>query len=148
MVHRAPPIDLWWRACDHYSRCLKGCCPKPINISICTLCRICTLYSTKNDTCLRKPFCCCSDFPLQTHLLRHKRSSRRHECNPGRSVSEAAPRFRNLYVYEPSTLRKKPSTSSEKPLILGRSLPICGTSCAASAFQKSIPNVGVIFFDF
>ena len=114
MVYWAPPIDLWWRACDHYSRCLKGCCPKPISISTCTLCRICTLYSTKNDACLRKPFCCCSAFPLQAHLLRHKRSSGRHECNPGRSVSEAAPRFRNLCVYEPSTLWKKPSASLEK----------------------------------
>ena len=79
-------------------------------------------------------------FPLQTQLGRHKCSSRRHKDNPRRSVSEAAPCFGNLCVYEPSALREKPS-------ILGRSLLICGTSCAAKAFRKSVPNVGVIFFD-
>jgi len=38
----------------------------------------------------------------------------RHKSSPGRSVSEAAPHFGNLCVYEPSALRKKPSTSSEE----------------------------------
>ena len=63
--------------------------------------------SFKNDVHLRKPFCCCSTFPLQTQLGRRKRS-------PGRSVSEASPCFGNLCVYEPSTLRKEPSASSEE----------------------------------
>ena len=32
----------------------------------------------------------------------------RYKCSSGRSISEAASRFRNLCVYEPSALRKKP----------------------------------------
>jgi len=63
----------------------------------------------KNDVRLRKPFLCCSAFPLQTQLKRHKRRS-------GRSVSKAALRFGNLCVYEPSTLKKKPSASLEETL--------------------------------
>ena len=39
---------------------------------------------------------------------------RRHKCSPGRFISEAAPRFGNLCVYEPSALQKKPSASSEE----------------------------------
>jgi len=53
--------------------------------------------------------------------FRDKRKRRRPKCERGRSkrehgryVSEAAPRFGNLCVYEPSALRKKPSDYSEK----------------------------------
>ena len=56
----------------------------------------------KNDTHLRKT-------TSVTVLLRHyKRSS-------GKSVSETAPFFRNLWGYEPSVLQKKPSNSWKKP---------------------------------
>ena len=67
-----------------------------------------------NDARLRKPFRCCSAFRLLTRLGRHKRSSGRCKRSPGRSVSEAAPRFGNLCVFKPSALRKKPSASSEE----------------------------------
>ena len=33
---------------------------------------------------------------------------------PGKSISKAAPRFGNLYLYKPSALQKKPSASSEE----------------------------------
>ena len=92
----------------------------------------CPTHKMLRYVCLRKPFHCCSAFLLQTQLERHKRS-------PGRSVSEAALCFRNLCVYKPSPLRKK-------PLILGRSLPICSASCAANVPRKSVPNASVIFF--
>jgi len=52
--------------------------------------------------------------------FRDKRKRGRPKCERGRSkreygryVSEAAPRFGNLCVYEPSALQKKPSDSSE-----------------------------------
>ena len=102
-----------------------------------------TVRVFKNDARLRKPFRCCSAFPLLTWLGRRKRS-------PGRSVSEAALRFGNLCVFKPSALRKKPLLR-KKPSIPGRSLPICGRShpicsrsCAANTFWKSVPNVGVL----
>ena len=37
-----------------------------------------------------------------------------YKCSSGRSISEAAPHFWNLCVYEPSTLRRKPSNSRKK----------------------------------
>ena len=45
---------------------------------------------------------------------RPKRECGRSKRERGRYVSEAAPRFGNLCVYEPSALRKKPSDSLEK----------------------------------
>ena len=45
---------------------------------------------------------------------RPKRERGRSKRERERYVSEAAPRFGNLCVYEPSALRKKPSDSSEK----------------------------------
>ena len=45
---------------------------------------------------------------------RPKRERGRSKRERGRYVSEAAPRFENLCVYEPSALQKKPSDSSEK----------------------------------
>ena len=112
------------------------------------------VHVLKNDARLRKPFRCCSAFLLLTRLGRHKRSSRRRKRSPGRSVSEAAPRFGNLCVLNPvlfgrslPLLRKKPSIPGRSLPICGRSLPICGGSCAANAFRKSVPNVGIIFFD-
>ena len=73
-----------------------------------------TVRVFKNDARLWKPFHCCSAFPLLTRLGRHKRSSGRRKRSPGRSVSEAAPRFGNLCVFKPSALRKKPSASLEE----------------------------------
>ena len=70
----------------------------------------------KNDTRLWKPFRRCSTFLLQTQLGRQTHSSGRHKRSSGRSVNKAAPRFRNLCVYEPSALRKKPSASLEETL--------------------------------
>jgi len=102
---------------------------------------------------LRKPFHCCSAFPLLKQFGRHKHSSGRRKRSPGRSVSEAAPRFGNLCVYEPRLFRRSLPLLQKKPsileslLICGRSLPICGASCTANAFWKSILNVGVISFD-
>ena len=64
---------------------------------------------------------------------RHKHSSGRHKRSSGRSVSKAALHFRNLCVYAPITLQKKPSDLRH--------------SCTANAFRKNVLNVGVIFFD-
>ena len=68
-----------------------------------------TIGVFKNNKRLWKPFRCCSAFLLHMQLGKHK-------CSSGRSVSEAAPRFRNLCVYEPSALRKKPSMSKKETL--------------------------------
>jgi len=46
--------------------------------------------------------------------FRDKRKRGRSKRERGRYVSEAAPRFGNLCVHEPSALRKKPSDSSEE----------------------------------
>jgi len=73
-----------------------------------------TVHIFKNDARLRKPFRCCSAFPLLMQLGRHKRSYGRRKRSPGRSVSEAASRFGNLCVFKPSVLQKKPSASSEE----------------------------------
>ena len=88
-----------------------------------------TVRVFKNDARLRKPFHCCSAFPLQTQLGRHKHHS-------GRSVSEAALRFGNLCVYEPSTLQKKPSADSrKKPSDLRKKPSSLWRRCAANTFQ-------------
>jgi len=71
---------------------------------------------------------------------RPKRERGRSKCEHGRYVSETASRFRNLCVYEPSTLRKKFFRFSEEAFrffgknfpILGRSLPIFGRSLPVS----------------
>jgi len=42
--------------------------------------------------------------------------------------------FGNLCVYKPSAPQKKPSARN---LIFGRSLPICGASCATNTFCKT-----------
>jgi len=73
---------------------------------------------------------------------KRERGRSKREC--GRYVGEAAPRFRNLCVYEPSALRMKPSDSSEKNfpilgkslLIFGRSLPVCSGVAPRTHFGK------------
>ena len=69
---------------------------------------------------------------LLIRICHYKRRFGRHKCSSRRSISEAAPCFRNVYVREPSVLRKKqkkPSYSWKKP-----SDSQC--SCATNAFRK------------
>jgi len=88
-----------------------------------------------NQGWLNQPWCFCSDIRYTSLKLmprfenpsaagpefwdkrkrgRPKRKCGRSKHKRGRYVSEAAPRFGNLRVYEPSALRKKPSDFSEK----------------------------------
>ena len=71
---------------------------------------------------------------------RPKRERGRSKRERGRYVSEAAPRFGNLCVYEPSAIRKKPSDFRKKASGLRRSR-------AANAFRKGVSNRGINFKD-
>ena len=71
----------------------------------------------------------------------HGRSKREH----GRYVSEAAPRFGNLCVYEPSALWKKLSDSRKKPSDFRMKPSGLRQSHAANAFRKGVPNHGINF---
>ena len=78
----------------------------------------------------------------------------RSKCKRGRYVSEAAPRFGNLCVYEPSALQKKPSDSSEKisdsrkkPSNFRKKPSGLRRSRAANAFRKGVPTRGINFKD-
>jgi len=76
--------------------------------------KLATLRVFKNDAHLWKTFRCCSAFPLLTRLGRHKCSSGKRKRSPGRSVSEAAPRFGTYVCLNPAVLRKTLSASSEE----------------------------------
>ena len=79
-------------------------------------------------------------------LCLYKRRSRRHKCSSGRSISEAAPCYGNLCVYEPSALRKKPTYFRKKPSDLRKKPSDLRCSCAANSFQKNVPNFSVNFY--
>jgi len=99
-----------------------------------------TVCVFKSDVRLQKSFHCCSAFPVQMQLGRHKHSSRRHKRSPGRSVSEPALRFGNLCVYEPSTLQKKPSMWSP-------TLNWCREGCTtAILFTATMPDSQISSF--
>ena len=61
----------------------------------------------KNNVRLKKTFFFGSAFPLQAQL-------RKIQMQLQKTISKAAPCFRNLCVYEPSALRKKPSNLRRK----------------------------------
>ena len=81
--------------------------------------------------------CVCGNLSIAVLLFHYKCISEDTSCSR-RSVSEAAPCFGNLCVYEPSALWKKPSDSLKKPFDLWRKL-------CCKRIWKSIPNVSIIF---
>ena len=110
----------------------------------------------KNDAHLWKPFRCCSVFPLQMQLGRHKCSSARHKRSSGRSVSETAPyHVSETYVCMNTALfgrsflhlRKKPYDSRKKPSDLRKKPSGLRWRCTANAFRKGVPNRGINFKD-
>ena len=74
---------------------------------------VATVRVFKIDAAIRKPVAG-PEFRDKHKRGRPKRERGRSKRERGGYVSEAAPRFGNLCVYEPSALRKKPSNSSEK----------------------------------
>jgi len=85
---------------------------------------------------------------------RPKRERGRSKRERRRYVSEAAPRFGNLCVYEPSALRKKPSDSrkklsdsQKKPSDFQKKPSGLRRSRAANTFRKGVPNRGINFKD-
>jgi len=83
---------------------------------------------------------------------KHKRGRPKREHR--RYVSEAAPRFGNLCVYEPSALRKKPSDSSgktfrfsEEAFRFSEEAFRLRWSRTANVFRKGVPNRGINFKD-
>jgi len=93
---------------------------------------ICSIHQ-KNDARLWKPLSllCCS---------------RSYKCSSGWSISKAALLFGNLRVYEPSTLWKKPSASSEETSDSQKKPFILWSSCATNTRSECALNVGVILF--
>ena len=81
-------------------------------------------------------------------LPHHKRSSGRHKCSSGRSVSEAALHFGNLHVYEPSSLWMKPSTSLEQTFQFSEEAFqfVALLHCQHMYVRNNVLNVGIIFF--
>ena len=87
----------------------------------------------KIDAAIRNPSVAGPEFRDKHKGGRPKRERERSKRERGRYISEAAPRFGNLCVYEPSALRKKPSGLRR--------------SRAANAFRKGVPNRGINFKD-
>ena len=75
-------------------------------------------------------------------LCRYKRNSGRHKCSSRRSASEAAPRFGNLCVYEPSALR---IYVYESIALWNKPSDLWQVHVQVHV-QENIPNVSVIFF--
>ena len=85
---------------------------------------------------------------------RHKHRSGRHKRSSGRSVSEDAPRFGNLCVYEPRAprkkplrLRKKPYDSRKKPSDLWKKPSNLQRRHTTNAFWKGVSNHSINFKD-
>ena len=117
-----------------------------------------TVRVFKIDAAIWKPFRRWSGILRQTKMGRPKRKCRSPKRERGRYVSEAAPRFGNLCVYEPSALRKKPSASLEKtsdsqkklsdswkkPSDLRKKPSSLQRRRATNAFQKGVPNRAIL----
>ena len=72
------------------------------------------LLSFRYGTCHYKWCTFVETISITVLLCCYKHSSGRYKHSSRRSISEAARCFRNLCVYEPSTLQKKLSSSSKK----------------------------------
>ena len=73
-------------------------------------------------------------------LRSYKRSPKRHKRSSERSISEVAPRFRNICMCVQTQ-----HSSEEAFCFFGRNLPICGTAVLQTHFRKKVPNICVIY---